>query len=92
MPRHPDVAANIAAMAGSVYTALAHRLATFEGEIYPFHVGDTWMEPAEGCRMQDLRVEDHPGMHRYAPPDSQRRAKIVDLIMQLTRDSLPIPD
>jgi N-succinyldiaminopimelate aminotransferase len=25
------------------------------------------MEPAEGCRMQDLRVEDHPGMHRYSP-------------------------
>lgn len=68
MPRHPDVAPNIAAMAGSVYTALAHRLATFEGEIYPFHVGDTWMEPAVGCRMQDLTVEDHPGMHRYAAP------------------------
>jgi hypothetical protein len=26
------------------------------------------MEPAEGCRMQDLSVEDYPGMHRYAPP------------------------
>ena len=68
MPRHPDVAPNIAAMAGSVYTSLAHRLATYEGEIYPFHVGDTWMEPAVGCRMQDLTVEDHPGMHRYAAP------------------------
>ena len=30
MPRHPQVAPNIAAMSGSVYTALAHRLATFE--------------------------------------------------------------
>ena len=26
------------------------------------------MEPAEGCRMEDLRVLEHPGMHRYAPP------------------------
>ena len=68
MPRHPRVASNVAAMAGSVYTSLAHRLATFEGEIYPFHVGDTWMEPAEGCRMQDITVDDHPGMHRYAAP------------------------
>lgn len=24
------------------------------------------MEPAVGCRMQDLTVEAHPGMHRYA--------------------------
>lgn len=68
MPRHPHVASNIAAMTGSVYTALAHRLASFEGEIYPLHVGDTWMEPAVGCRMQDLTVEENPGMHRYTSP------------------------
>jgi len=67
MPGYPHVAANIAAMSDSVYSALADRLATFEGELYPFHVGDTWMEPAEGCRMEDLSVEEFPGMHRYAP-------------------------
>jgi hypothetical protein len=27
-------------------------------------------------------------MHHYAPPDAQRRAQIVDLIMQLTYDSV----
>jgi N-succinyldiaminopimelate aminotransferase len=25
------------------------------------------MEPAVGCRMQDLTVEAHPGLHRYSP-------------------------
>ena len=25
------------------------------------------MEPPEGCRMEDLSVAGHPGMHRYAP-------------------------
>jgi len=55
-------------MKGSPYSALAHRLAGLDGPIFPLHVGDTWMEPAEGCRMEDLRVEDHPGMHRYAAP------------------------
>lgn len=68
MPRFPGFSTSVSAMSGSVYTALAHRLATFEGEIYPLHVGDTWMEPAVGCRMQDLAVDDHPGMHRYALP------------------------
>jgi len=53
-------------MTASVYSALAGRLKTFRGETYKLHVGDTWMEPAVGCRMQDLRVEEHPGMHRYA--------------------------
>lgn len=68
MPRFPGFTDSVSAISGSVYTALAHRLATFEGEIYPLHVGDTWMEPAVGCRMQDLEVGDHPGMHRYALP------------------------
>lgn len=68
MPRHPEVSPAIAAIAGSVYSSLAHRLADFEGETYPLHVGDTWMEPPEGCRMEDLSVAEHPGMHRYTSP------------------------
>lgn len=67
MPRHPHVAPSIAAMSGAVYSALAHKLARHDGEIYPLHVGDTWMEPPEGTRMEDLRVADWPGMHRYTP-------------------------
>ena len=70
-------------MVGSVYSALAHRLATYPGEVYPFHVGDTWMEPAVGCRMQDLAVEDHPGMHRYA--NVQGRQGLLDALVDRTR-------
>jgi len=55
-------------MEGSLFSRLAQRLKTLKGEVYPLHVGDTWMEPADGCRMQDLRVDQHPGMHRYASP------------------------
>ena len=89
MPRHPNVAPNIASMAGSVYTALAHRLATFEGEIYPFHVGDTWMEPALGCRMQDLTVEEFPGMHRYAPPQGLDR--LLRMIAERIQERTGVP-
>ncbi len=67
MPRHPAFAPSVTAMSGAVYSALAHRLASHAGEVFPLHIGDTWLEPAEGCRMEDLRVADHPGMHRYAP-------------------------
>lgn len=68
MPRHPEVARSVASMQGSLFSKLANRLKSMQGEVYPLHVGDTWMEPAVGCRMEDLRVADHPGMHRYAPP------------------------
>lgn len=68
MPRHPQVARSVAGIEGSLFSRLAHRLSELDGEIYPLHVGDTWLEPAEGCRMQDLSVREYPGMHRYAPP------------------------
>jgi N-succinyldiaminopimelate aminotransferase len=80
MPRHPQAAASVAGIRGSVFSALAHRLASYRGEVYPFHVGDTWLEPAEGCRMQDLSVDDHPGMHRYAPP--QGMPALIDRIVE----------
>ncbi len=67
MPRFPEVAPTVAAIPGAVYSKLAHRLDGYKGEIYPLSVGDTWMEPPVGCRMEDQRVADHPGMHRYAP-------------------------
>lgn len=66
MPAAPRIASHLAAIPASVYSSLAERLERFAGERYPLHVGDTWMEPAEGCRMEDLRVTEHPGMHRYA--------------------------
>jgi len=31
------------------------------------HIGDTWLEAPEGCRMEDLRVAEVDGLHRYAP-------------------------
>jgi aspartate/methionine/tyrosine aminotransferase len=55
----------ILGLPGSVYSALAHRLAAHRGEVYPLHVGDTWLEPAEGLRMQDVLQAEHPGVHRY---------------------------
>lgn len=67
MPRSPDISPAVAAMRGGIFSAVAHRIASLEGEVYPLHVGDTWMEPPPGARMEDQRVAAHPGMHRYGP-------------------------
>lgn len=82
MPRHPDFAPSVTAIGSSVFSSLAHRLRDFDGETYPLHVGDTWMEPAEGCRMEDLTVAEHPGMHRYAPPHGL--PALVDAVAERT--------
>jgi aspartate aminotransferase len=71
MPRFPAAASSVRAMPGSVYSNLARKLATHAGTVYPLHVGDTWLEPAVGCRMEDLREADYPGLHRYAQPQGR---------------------
>jgi N-succinyldiaminopimelate aminotransferase len=83
MPRHPRISSSLAEIGSSVFSSLAHRLASHEGEVYPLHVGDTWLEPAEGCRMQDLTVEEYPGMHRYAPPHGM--ASLLDAVAERVR-------
>jgi N-succinyldiaminopimelate aminotransferase len=89
MPTYPRFSPTVQDIAGNVYSALAHRLATYPGEVYPLHVGDTWMEPAEGCRMEDIRVADHPGMHRYAAP--QGMPALLDAIVEQVRARTGIP-
>jgi aspartate/methionine/tyrosine aminotransferase len=89
MPRHPHFSPSVQEISDSVYSGLAHRLATFQGEVFPLHVGDTWMEPPVGCRMEDLRVAEHPGMHRYAPP--QGMPALIDAIVERVRARTGVP-
>jgi N-succinyldiaminopimelate aminotransferase len=76
MPRSPDLAPAVEAIASGVYSPLGDRIREHEGPIVPLHVGDTWMEPFAGARMEDLRTADHPGMHRYV--DTQGISPLLD--------------
>lgn len=89
MPRYPRFSPAVDEIAGSVYSALAHRLEHFAGEVYPLHVGDTWMEPAVGARMEDFTVAEHPGMHRYAPP--QGLPALLDALVEDVRKRTGVP-
>jgi len=68
MPRHPEISRVVGGMPVGVFSKVAHKIASIEGERYPLHVGDSWLEPAPGARMEDLSVAEYPGMHRYTLP------------------------
>jgi N-succinyldiaminopimelate aminotransferase len=68
MPRPGSVGRAARAIRGNPFGDFGRRLLDHAGEVYPFHVGDTWLEPPEGTRMQDLRISQQSGIHRYAPP------------------------
>lgn len=61
----PPLAPRIAALPGAVYSSLLARFGEVKGETFPFHVGDTWMAPPEGCRTEDVHLDDQPGHNRY---------------------------
>ncbi|HMM33721.1 MAG TPA: pyridoxal phosphate-dependent aminotransferase, partial [Thermoanaerobaculia bacterium] len=89
MPRPPRLAPIPLSMKGSVYSTVLDRLAACPGETYPLHVGDTYLEPAPLCRMEDFAVAEHPAMHRYAPP--QGLPALVDAVVERLRARTGVP-
>lgn len=83
MPRPPRLSPAATSIKGSVYSSVLHRLEAWRGPVFPLNVGDTFLEPPEGCRMEDLSVAAHPGMHRYAPP--QGLPALVDAVVDRLR-------
>jgi len=75
-------AADVAALPGAVYTPFD--LSRHRGPLFPLQVGDTWLEPAVGARMEDLREADFPGLHRYGPTGGI--APLVDAIVAKLRE------
>ena len=89
MPRPHRAASHATEIGSSVFSPLAHRLAQLEEPIFPLHVGDTWMEPFDGGRMEDLAVAEHPGMHRYC--DTRGIPALVDAVVEKVRSRNRLP-
>ncbi len=51
-----------------VFSKFANRIAQMSGEVYPLHVGDTYLKPAKGARMEDLIGTKNLGLNRYTFP------------------------
>ena len=83
MPRPPRFAPATEAMPGAVFSPIADRMREVPGGVCPLHVGDTWMEPFAGGRMQDLFEADHPGLHRYC--ETRGIPALIDAIVEKVR-------
>jgi aspartate/methionine/tyrosine aminotransferase len=84
VPRPPDVTATVAAMPGSIYSPLAGRSDAAGVPACPLNVGDTWLQPFEGGRMEDLSATDYPELHRYT--STRGIPPLIDAIVDKVRD------
>ena len=92
MPRPSSstpAASAVAAMPSSVYSPLAARVRERQGPVYPLNVGDTWMEPFEGGRMEDLHTAELPGLHRYC--ETGGIPPLVDAVVERLRGRTGLP-
>lgn len=71
MPRHPDAATTTDRLERRVFDALAARAARHDGPLFRLNVGDTWRDPPAAARVENLRGEDVPRLHAYAPPHGE---------------------
>jgi N-succinyldiaminopimelate aminotransferase len=90
MPRPPKPSRTASAIGAAPFSPLAERARASGRRVFPLHVGDTWMEPFPGARMEALRVEQHPGMHRYC--ETAGIPPLVDALLEKlrTRNALPV--
>lgn len=68
MPRYPASDPAIDQLPGSVFTALAPRIASLEGEVYPLHAGDTWLDPDPAFDWRRVEAVESVKPHRYSNP------------------------
>ncbi|HXV37482.1 MAG TPA: pyridoxal phosphate-dependent aminotransferase [Myxococcota bacterium] len=83
MPRPPAVTPSVAAMPGAIYSPRAVREADLEPRACPLNVGDTWFEPFEGGRMEDLHGAEYPELNRYTA--TRGLAPLIDAIVEKVR-------
>jgi aspartate/methionine/tyrosine aminotransferase len=90
MPRHPELDSVADRLGGSVFSALAPRIAALEGEVYPLHIGDTWMDPDPELDWRNLDPAAEPRPHLYCDPGgiAGLRARLVDKVR--VRNGIPI--
>jgi N-succinyldiaminopimelate aminotransferase len=76
-------------MPGAVFSPVAARLDALRTSVCPLHVGDTWLQPFAGSRMQDLLEAEHPDLHRYSETRGQP-ALLAALVEKLrARNQIP---
>lgn len=89
LPRPPYCSPAVAEMPGAVFSPVAHRLAELRSSVCPLHVGDTWLQPFAGSRMQDLLEAEHPDLHRYS--ETQGLPALISALVEKVRTRNQIP-
>ena len=68
MPTLPNVQPAIAQMHGRPFSKFSKEIESMGKPTYPLHIGDTYLDPMEGARMEDVHIRTHSTAHKYTKP------------------------
>ena len=68
MPRYPHASPTTQTILRRAFGSLQERIGQHQGVLHPLHVGDTWLEPLPSAMAEAQRASEHPGLHKYPPP------------------------
>jgi N-succinyldiaminopimelate aminotransferase len=71
-------------MPGSIYAPRNATDSANKAAACPLNVGDTWFQPFEGGRMEDLNAGDYPELNRYTA--TRGIAPLIDAIVEKVRE------
>jgi N-succinyldiaminopimelate aminotransferase len=80
MPRFPQVATSSEGLTDGVFSRLAARAKERGGDLFPLHVGDTWLEPPWPARAEAQLTSAVPRLHNYAPTHGE--PALIDAILR----------
>lgn len=60
----------------SLYARVMARLSSYGGEVYPFHIGETWLLPTKALQ-EALHSADDRALHRYGHPQGLSSLRIT---------------
>jgi N-succinyldiaminopimelate aminotransferase len=89
VPRYPTLDQHLGQLGGSVFSSLAPRIARLDGEVYPLHIGDTWLEPDPGLSWRDANGTGSERPHRYTNPVGL--GSLLGALVDRVRDRNQIP-
>ena len=71
MAQFPLLSSPARTLRESIFARLAGRLAAYPGEVYPFHIGDTFRAPPDAARLGARGDLDDPALYRYGAPSGE---------------------
>lgn len=68
MPAYPHTQSYLNDMRGRPFSKFSSQIEKMGVPKYPLHIGDTYLEPFLGSRIEDVSLSDHPSSHKYISP------------------------